>query len=220
MLERLKKTVCDANKALPAAGLVAGTSGNASQRDPETGLIAIKPSGVSFQDLTPEDIVIVDENGNLVEGDLKPSVDTASHCYVYRARKDVGGIVHTHSRYATVFAIRGEDIPVLTTLAADLYGKPIPVTGYATIGGEAIGEEIVSHIGNGSAVLLRNHGVFTIGRDAAQAVRSATYVEETAEVSYLSMVLGPVQPLDSAAIDEARTWYLKEYGQKPVGSGA
>lgn len=220
MLEELKKVVCDANKELPLAGLVSGTSGNVSQRDPKTGLIAIKPSGVNFHDLTPEDIAIVDGFGKQVEGPMKPSVDTASHCYVYRHRKDVGSIVHTHSRYATVFAIRGEPIPAVTTLAADLYGGSIPVTGYAVIGGEAIGQEIVKHIGDSSAVLLRNHGVFTIGADAAQAVRAATYVEETAEVTYLAMVLGPVEPLSPEAIRQAREWYLKEYGQEPVVSGA
>lgn len=220
MLEELKEIVCDANKQLPLAGLVAGTSGNVSQRDPETGLIAIKPSGVNFQSLTPQDIVIVDDRGNVIEGDLKPSVDTASHCYVYRHRDDVGGVVHTHSRYATVFAVRGEPIPVLTTLAADLFGKPIPVSGYAAIGDEAIGREIIKHIGDGSAVLLRSHGVFTIGSDCAQAVRAATYVEETAEVTYLSRVLGEIEPLDEAVVKEAREWYLKDYGQNAVGAGA
>ncbi|WEV64670.1 L-ribulose-5-phosphate 4-epimerase [Bifidobacterium sp. ESL0732] len=220
MLESLKTTVCQANKELPEAGLVSGTSGNVSQRDPESGLIAIKPSGVSFRNLKPSDIVIVDDQGNVIEGDLKPSVDTASHCVIYRERKDVNGIVHTHSRFATVFAIQGRPIPVLTTLSADLFGGPIPVTGYAAIGGEQIGHEVVKYIGSGSAVLLRNHGVFTIGGDAAQAVRAATYVEETAEVSYFATLAGDVQPLDTQAINEARQWYLKDYGQKPVSSGA
>lgn len=220
MLNSLKEIVCKANKELPQAGLVAGTSGNVSQRDPETGLIAIKPSGVSFNDLRPEDIVIVDVNGKKIEGDHKPSVDTASHCFVYRSLADVGGIVHTHSKYATVFAIRGEEIPVLTTLAADVFGQPIPVSGYATIGGEAIGQEIVNNLDGGSAVLLRNHGVFTVGSTAAQAVRSATYVEETAEVSYLAKVLGEVTPLDTEAVRQAREWYIEKYGQKPVKHGA
>lgn len=216
MLQSLKELVCDANRRLPEENLVVGTSGNVSQRDEKTGLIAIKPSGVKFHDLRPSDIVIVDENGKQVEGDLKPSVDTASHCLVYRKREDIGGIVHTHSRFATVFAIRGEPIPVLTTLAADLFGEPIPVTGYAAIGGEEIGEQVINNLGHGSAVLLRNHGVFTIGKDASQALRAAIYVEETAEVSYLAMLRGKVQELDMTTIAEARQWYLKDYGQGPL----
>ncbi len=220
MLDSLKAEICQANRDLVAAGLVVGTSGNVSARDPESGLVVIKPSGVAFDALTPADMSVVDVRGRLVAGPHRPSVDTASHCYVYRHREDVGGIVHTHSVFATTFAVRGEPIEPYTTTHAALFGGPIPVSGYAVIGEEEIGREIVEHIGAGSSVLIRSHGVFTIGRSASQALRAATYTEESAEVAYYALLRGDVPPLNADTVAASRSWYLGGYGQGPVGDGA
>lgn len=220
MLEELRRSVYKANMDLKKHGLVVGTSGNASGRDPETNLVVTKPSGVDFDELTPENLVVVDLDGNVVEGDLKPSVDTSSIVYVLRRRPDIHGVVHTHSPYATSFAIRGEAIPVLTTTHSALFGTPIPVSSYATIGGEDIGEQIVGNVGDGTAVLVRSHGVFTIGKDVFRALRSAMYVEESAEVAHLAAVRGPLEPLPDDVVADMRAWYLEGYGQKPVRSGS
>ncbi|WP_167133134.1 L-ribulose-5-phosphate 4-epimerase [Paramicrobacterium chengjingii] len=220
MLEELKHYVWKANLELQAHGLVVGTSGNVSARDVESGLVVIKPSGVSFNELTAEDMSVVDLHGAVVEGPYKPSVDTASHVYVYRHRSDIHGVVHTHSPYATSFAMRGEEVPVFTTTHAALFGAPIPVSEYAVIGEEEIGKEIVTHVGDGTAVLIKSHGVFTIGTDAQRALRSAQYTEECAEVAHLAMLRGEIKPLDDETIAASRSWYLKDYGQVPIGSGS
>lgn len=220
MLEELKQEIWQANQELAASGLVVGTSGNVSGRDPETGLFVIKPSGVSFADLRPEQMSVVDESGQPVEGPLKPSVDTLSHAYVYRARDDIHGVAHTHSRYATVFAVLGDAIPVLTTTHAALFGAPIPVSGYAVIGEEEIGKEIVSNVGEGTAVLIRSHGVFTIGSDWRKALRSAQYTEECAEVAHLARQVRTPEPLDDETVAASRDWYLHGYGQKAILSGS
>lgn len=210
----VRQMAFEANMALPKTGLVKWTSGNASARDPETGVIAIKPSGVLFDRLTPDNLVLVDADGAIVEGDLKPSVDTASHLYVYRHRPDVHGIVHTHSKYATAFAVQGMDIPVCTTTSACLFGGPIPCSGLATIGEEEIGREIVENIGDMQAILLRNHGVFTIGKTVYEALKNAVYVEEGAEAVFLAAQLGPMpQPLGDNVIAAGRQMYLNDYGQ-------
>lgn len=220
MLDSLKELVCQANLDLFAAGLVVGTSGNVSGRDTETGLVVIKPSGVSFASLRPEDMSVVDLSGAVVDGPYKPSVDTASHLYVYRERSDIQGVVHTHSPFATSFALRGEAIPVLTTTHACLFGAPIPITSYAVIGGEEIGREITAHVGQGTSVLMRSHGVFTIGATPQRALRAAEYTEEVAEAAHLAMTRGPVEPMAPEAVRAAREWYLADYGQKPIGDGS
>lgn len=220
MLDALKELVCQANLDLLAAGLVVGTSGNVSGRDRDTGLVVIKPSGVPFASLRPEDMSVVDLLGARVEGPYKPSVDTASHLYVYRERPDVHGVVHTHSPYATSFALRGEPIPVLTTTHACLFGAPIPITSYAVIGGDEIGREITTHVGEGTAVLMRSHGVFTIGADPHRALRAAEYTEEVAEAAHLAMMRGPVEPMAPEVVRAAREWYLADYGQRPIGEGS
>ena len=159
LLEELRTEVCAANKALLTEGLVTMTSGNVSGRDPESNLMVIKPSGVSFPDLTPESIVVLDMSGNVVEGEHGPSSDTATHLWVYRNRDDVHGMVHTHSNYATAFAAAGTPIPCVLTAIADEFGCDIPLGGYAAIGGKEIGEEILRSIGMSTAILMKNHGV-------------------------------------------------------------
>src|SRR5436305_3574369 len=148
MREQLKEVVYRWHLELPRHNLVVWTGGNVSARDPETGLVVIKPSGVRYEDLRPEQMVVLDVDGNQVEGGLKPSSDTASHLYIYRHRPDVGGVVHTHSRYATAFAAVGRPIPVVLTAMADEFGGPIPCAGFSLIGDESIGKLVVEGIGD------------------------------------------------------------------------
>ena len=213
MLERLKEEVYKLHLELPKNQLVVWTSGNVSARDPRTGYVVIKPSGVRYEDLRPEQMVVVDLDGQRIEGHLKPSSDTASHLYIYRHRPDVNGVVHTHSPYATAFAALGQPIPVYLTAMADEFGGPIPCAGFALIGGEEIGKQVVEHICNSPAVLLKNHGVFTIGPTAEAAVKAAVMVEDVARTVWLALQLG--QPDEIAAEDVARLHnrYTHDYGQ-------
>lgn len=213
MLEELKAVVCQANKSLVKHGLVRWTSGNVSAVDPATNFVVIKPSGVDFDTLTAEMMVVVDLNGNIIEGNLKPSVDTASHLYVYRHRKDILSITHTHSPYATSFAIRGESIPIYTTTSAAMFGQEVKCSGFARIGEEEIGSEIVELIGDNCAILIRNHGVFTVGSSVEKSVKSAVLLEETAEAVYLAKVLGPIEPLAEDVISAGYAVYHSNYGQ-------
>ena len=214
MLEELKKTVYELHLELPKNELITWTSGNVSARDPESGLVVIKPSGVTYEALRPEDHVVVNLDGDIIEGDLKPSSDTASHLYIYRHRSDVNGVVHTHSSYATAFAAQGRSIPVYLTAHADEFGCPIPCAGFALIGGEEIGQQVVEHIGSSAAVLLKNHGVFTIGSSAKAAVKAAVMVEDIARTVWLALQLGgapdEIAPED---VEKLHYRYTHVYGQ-------
>jgi L-ribulose-5-phosphate 4-epimerase len=195
MLEALRSEVCRWNRELPENGLVAWTSGNVSARDSASGLIVIKPSGVLYDDLTPEKMVVVDPGGKRVEGELNPSVDTATHLYIYRMRPDVGGVAHTHSTFATAFAAAGKPIPACLTAICDEFGGPIPVGAFAPIGGEEIGAVVVRAIGESPAILMQNHGVFAVGRDAAAAVKAAVMVEDAARTVFYALQLGKPIPI-------------------------
>jgi L-ribulose-5-phosphate 4-epimerase len=211
----LKEKVCQANKKLKENNLVRWTSGNVSYRIPETEFVIIKPSGVDFDDLTAELMVLVDLNGKVVEGELKPSVDTDSHLYVYRQIMNINCVIHTHSPFATSFAIRGEDLPSYTTTAANIFRHRVPCTGFASIGSEEIGKEIVKHIGDSPAVLLRNHGVFTVGESIEKALKAAVILEETAEYAYYALMQEPtIKPLSSEIIEMCHDFYSTSYGQK------
>jgi len=214
MLEALRKTVADLHALLPANELVAWTSGNVSGRDPESGHIVIKPSGVSFEDLGPENMVVVDANANVIEGQHKPSSDTATHCYVYRAMPEVGGIVHTHSPYATAWAALGRDIPCILTAMADEFGGPIPVGAYAQIGGEEIGREVVRSIGRSPAILMRSHGVFTVGPDVMAAVKAAVMTEDVARTMFYALQLGTPDIIPDDEVARAHRRYVEQYGQR------
>lgn len=213
MLENLKQRVYKMNMMLPKNNLVTMTSGNVSGRDHETNLVVIKPSGVLYDEMTPDDMVVVDLDGNVVEGKLKPSVDTATHLYVYRHRNDVNGIVHTHSPYATSFAALGRSIPVYLTAIADEFGCAIPVGPYAKIGGEEIGKAIVDYIGESPAILMKNHGVFTIGNSPEAALKAAVMVEDTAKTVHLSLLLGTPDVIPDEEVKRAHERYLTKYGQ-------
>jgi len=213
MLEKLKTELAELHLELPRHELVVWTSGNVSARDPETGLVVIKPSGIRYEELRPEQMVVVDLQGQVVEGDLKPSSDTASHLYIYRHRPDVGGVVHTHSPYATAFAAVGRPIPVVLTAIADEFGGPIPCGGFALIGGEAIGKVVIDSIGNSPAVLLKNHGVFTIGKTAEAAVKAAVMTEDNARTVWLALQLGTPGEIPTEEVAKLHHRYTKVYGQ-------
>ena len=213
MLEQLKEQLWKLHLELPKNGLVKWTGGNVSARDPESGLVVIKPSGVLYEDLRPEDHVVLDLQGNVVEGKLKPSSDTASHLYIYRQRPDVNGVVHTHSGYATAFAALGRPIPVYLTAMADEFGGPIPCAGFALIGGEEIGRQVVEHIGNSPAVLLKNHGVFTVGPNARAAVKAAVMTEDVARATWLALQLGQPDEIPAEDVAKLHHRYVHEYGQ-------
>jgi len=213
MLEAQKVELARLHQELPRHNLVVWTGGNVSVRDPETGLVAIKPSGVRYEDLTADKMVVLDLDGNQVEGDLKPSSDTWSHLYIYRHRPDVNGVVHTHSRYATAFAAVGRSIPVYLTAIADEFGVEIPCAGFALIGSEAIGAQVVEHIGNSSAVLLKNHGVFTVGPTAEAAVKSAVMVEDVAATVWMALQLGVPDVILAEDVAKLHERYMNVYGQ-------
>jgi L-ribulose-5-phosphate 4-epimerase len=212
-LPGLREEVWHCNLQLPANHLVRMTSGNVSGRDPRTNWVVIKPSGVAYEQLTPESLVIVDLDGQVIEGDLTPSIDTATHLYVYRNRPDVFGIVHTHSPYATSFAVLGQPIPPCLTTCG-MVGGGIPLGGYVPpIGQDDIGREMLRVIGDGYAVIMRSHGVFTIGCSASHATRVAVEVEEIALITHLAMLRGEPIVLSDEEV-AAITWiYDNKYGQ-------
>ena len=214
MLEALREQLYQLHLELPKNNLVAWTGGNVSARDPGTGYVVIKPSGVRYEQLRPEQMIVVDLDGKKIEGDLKPSSDTASHLYIYRHRSDVGGIVHTHSAYATAFAAVNKPIPVYLTAQADEFGGPIPCGGFALIGGEQIGRVVIESIGNSPAILLKNHGVFTIGGNAESAVKAAVMVEDVARTSWLALQLGQPDEIGTEDLKKLHDRYTQEYGQK------
>ncbi len=213
MLEKLREEVWRMNLELPKNRLVTMTSGNVSGRDKKTGYAVIKPSGISYEDLKPSHMVVVDLEGKIIEGSLKPSVDTPTHLYIYRHRGDVDGIVHTHSNYATSFAALGKSIPVYLTAMADEFGGSIPVGAYAKIGGEEIGEEIIKSIGDSPAILMKNHGVFTIGPSAKAALKTAVMLEDIAKTVFLALLQGTPDEISPEEVKRAHRRYKEKYGQ-------
>lgn len=218
-LLRLREAVCAGNLALPRSGLVAWTGGNLSARDPETGHVVIKPSGVLYDEMGPDDMVIVDLEGRIVHGTRGPSSDTASHLGVYRRRPDVMSIVHTHSRYATAFAATGRPIPCVLTAIADEFGGDVPVGGYASIGGNEIGDEIVRSIGDSPAILMKQHGVFTVGASINKALQAAVMVEDIARTVAVAEGLGELTRLPEDEIAANHDRYSNRYGTDAASEG-
>lgn len=212
-LEAIRHALVELHDELPRHNLVVWTGGNISARDPETNLVAIKPSGVRYGALTAESMVVLDLDGNVEEGGFKPSSDTASHLYIYRHRPDVFGIVHTHSRYATAFAAVGRPIPVSLTAQADEFGGEIPCAGFSLIGDESIGALVVEAIGRSPAILLKNHGVFTVGPSAVAAVKAAVMVEEIAATVWAALQIGSPDVLPDDAVEQLHRRYSTVYGQ-------
>ena len=213
MLEDLKQKVYEANMLLPKYGLVTFTWGNVSAVDRESGLVVIKPSGVDYETMKPEDMVVVELDGNRVEGKLKPSSDTPTHIELYKAFDNIGGIVHTHSRWATVFAQAGRGINAYGTTHGDYFYGEIPVTRLMTP--EEIAEEYEKETGKViaetfkdkdpdmiPAVLVNSHGPFTWGKDAAEAVHNAVVLEETAMMAYYTESLGKTAPMQQELLDK------------------
>ncbi|MGW9402826.1 L-ribulose-5-phosphate 4-epimerase [Arthrobacter sp. NPDC055585] len=214
-VDRLKAEVAALHAELVANELVVWTAGNISARVPGADLMVIKPSGVAYSDLTADAMVVTDLFGTLVEGDFAPSSDTAAHAYVYRHMEDIGGVVHTHSTYATAWAARAEPIPCVLTMMGDEFGGEIPVGPFALIGDDSIGEGIVQTLAasRSRAVLMQNHGPFTVGKDARSAVKTAVLCEEVARTVHISRQLGEPKPIEPAMIDSLYNRYQNVYGQ-------
>ncbi|WP_258725984.1 L-ribulose-5-phosphate 4-epimerase [Cellulomonas sp. NS3] len=227
VVARTREVVSTLHAELPRWGLVVWTAGNVSQRvvvDPAgpggDDLFVIKPSGVTYDELTPESMVVCDLDGALVDGSRAPSSDTAAHAYVYRHMPEVGGVVHTHSTYATAWAARAEPVPCVLTMMADEFGGDIPVGPFALIGDDSIGRGIVETLrdSRSPAVLMRNHGPFTIGKDAKAAVKAAVMVEEVARTVHISLQLGTPLPIGQADIDSLYARYQNVYGRTPAAT--
>ncbi len=214
-IERLRLEVCELHQELIRWNLVVWTAGNVSARVPGADLLVIKPSGVRYHELTPDKMAVCDLDGNLVDGDVTPSSDTISHAYVYRHLPEVGGIVHTHSSYATAWACRREPIPPVISMVADEFGGEIPVGPLARVGDDSIGRGIVETLtgSRSKAVLMANHGVFTIGKDALNAVKAAAMCEEVAKTVHLAKALGDPVLLPQDYIDFMNDRYQNIYGQ-------
>jgi L-ribulose-5-phosphate 4-epimerase len=215
IVDEVRRTVNALHQELVRYQLVAWTSGNLSARVPGQDLVVIKPSGVAFDDLTPESMVVVDLDANVVDGEHAPSSDTATHCFIYREMPQVGGVAHTHSAYATAWAARGEEIPCVLTAMADEFGGPIPVGPFARIGGEEIGRGVVETLSGhrSPAVLMHAHGVFTIGEDPRAAIKAAVMCEDVARTVHLARAFGDVPALEQDDIDALYERYQNVYGQ-------
>jgi L-ribulose-5-phosphate 4-epimerase len=215
-LDGIRRDVSALHAELPRNGLVVWTSGNLSARVPGADLMIIKPSGVAYDELTPEAMVVCDLSGAAVEGSLEPSSDAATHGYIYAHLPDVGSIVHTHSAYATAWAVRAEPIPCVMTAMADEFGGEIPVGPFALIGDEEIGRGVVETVAShrSPAVLMRNHGVFAVGANPRDAVKAAVMCEDAARIVHLARSLGPVEPLEPESIDALYARYQSVYGQR------
>ncbi len=216
VVTRVRREVALLHAELPRNGLVVWTAGNVSARVLGQELLVIKPSGVDYDELTPENMVVCDLEGRLVEGEHAPSSDTAAHAYVYKHMPEVNGVVHTHSTYATAWAARGEAIPCVLTMMADEFGGEIPVGPFALIGDDSIGHGIVSTLrGHRSkAVLMQNHGPFTVGASAEAAVKTAVLAEEVARTVHVARQLGEPLPIAQSDIDRLYDRYQNAYGQR------
>ncbi len=215
LVAELREIVSDLHAELPRNGLVAWTSGNVSARVPGADLMVIKPSGIGYDDLRPESMVVCDLDGNPVGDGFTPSSDTATHAYIYRHMPEVGGVVHTHSTYATAWAALGEPIPCVITAMADEFGGEIPLGPFALIGSDEIGRGVVATLAGhrSPAVLMRSHGVFTIGPAVRDAVKAAIMCEDVARTVHAARLLGPLKPLPQDQVDALHKRYKEDYGQ-------
>jgi L-ribulose-5-phosphate 4-epimerase len=215
-IEVIRRDLSVLHAELVRYALVAWTAGNISARVPGADLLVIKPSGVDYDELTPDSMIVCDLDGTVVEGDRSPSSDTAAHAFVYRALPNVAGVAHTHSPYASAWSARAEPIPCVLTAMADEFGGEIPVGPFALIGGDDIGMGIVETLAGhrSPAVLMQNHGVFTIGDSARSAVKAAVMCEDVARTVHLARQLGQPVPIEPAAVDSLYDRYQNVYGQR------
>jgi L-ribulose-5-phosphate 4-epimerase len=221
VIAAIRRDVCALHAELTRYQLVVWTAGNVSARVPGHDLLVIKPSGVSYDALTPENMVVCDLEGHVVDGEHAPSSDTEAQAYVYRHLPDVGGVVHTHSTYATAWAARGEPIPCVLTMVADEFGGEIPVGPFAIIGDDSIGRGIVETLrdSRSPAVLMQNHGVFSVGPTARAAVKAAVMCEDVARTVHIARQLGSPLPIDQSNINGLFDRYQNVYGQPGHGQG-
>jgi L-ribulose-5-phosphate 4-epimerase len=215
-IARLRREVCGLHAQLTRYQLVVWTAGNVSARVPGQDLLVIKPSGVAYDELTPENMVVCDLQGRVVEGEHSPSSDTEAQAYVYRELPEVGGVVHTHSTYATAWAARGEAVPCVLTMVADEFGGEIPVGPFAIIGDDSIGRGIVETLrgSRSPAVLMQNHGVFAVGPTARDAVKAAVMCEDVARTVHVARQLGEPIAVPQPVVDQLYERYQNVYGQR------
>jgi len=213
VLEELKAEVLKSALALKQNGLVSLSGGNVTGRDPETGYLVITPSGVEYEELEPGDMVVVDIDGKVIEGKMKPSVDMMGLLYIFRHRPDINGVIHTHSPYATSFAVLGEGIPCALTTLANEVGSDVPCAPYSRPGSETIGIQVVDHIGDSNACLLQGHGVISVGTNVRHALVAAVMCEDAAKVIYQARTMGTVNRLPEEEITYCRELFLNTYGQ-------
>ncbi|WP_448515959.1 L-ribulose-5-phosphate 4-epimerase [Pseudothermotoga sp.] len=211
MYEEIRKDLHEAHLTLEKYGLVAYTSGNVSVRVKEH--VIIKPSGVPYSLLRPEDYVVVDLDGNIVEGSKNPSIDTATHLYLYRNINWAKSIIHTHSTFATVWAVAEKPIPVLCTAHADVFGEEIPLSEYAPVGSEAIAKAVLKVLGKSGVVLLRKHGVMVVGSSLDDAIKKAIFLEEVAKIAYFAQTMTVPVPLAKDEVERLYLQYHTKYGQ-------
>ncbi len=211
MYEEIRKDLHEAHLTLEKYGLVAYTSGNVSVRVKEH--VIIKPSGVPYSLLRPEDYVVVDLDGNIIEGNKKPSIDTATHLYLYRNIEWAKSIIHTHSTFATVWAVAEKPIPVLCTAHADVFGEEIPLSEYAPVGSEAIAKAVLKVLGKSGVVLLRKHGVMVVGNSLDDAIKKAIFLEEVAKIAYFAQTMTVPVPLAKDEVERLYLQYHTKYGQ-------
>jgi L-fuculose-phosphate aldolase len=210
-METQRQAIVDYGKKMLASGLTTGTGGNLSVRDPENGLIALSPSGVEYPAMSPEDVVLVDPDGAIVEGGRKPSSETGFHLALYQKRPDIGAVVHTHSIYATTLACLHWEIPAVHYLVG-FAGKKVPLAPYATFGTEALARRVAEGIGKGNAVLMANHGLVAIGADLAAAFACAEEIELVARIYYQARCAGTPRLIDDAEMDRVIEKF-KSYGK-------
>lgn len=215
-LREVREQVADLHAELVRYGLVVWTAGNVSARVPGADLLVIKPSGVSYDDLSADNMIVCDLDGEVVEGDCSPSSDTEAHAYVYRHMPEVGGVVHTHSTYAVAWACRAEPVPCVLTAMADEFGGEIPIGPFALIGSDAIGRGIVETLrgSRSPAVLMKNHGPFTVGRTARAAVKAAVMCEDVCRTVHIARQVGAPAPIAQADVDRLYDRYQNVYGQR------
>jgi L-ribulose-5-phosphate 4-epimerase len=213
-LKALKKAVWEANQGIYRAGLVTMHSGNASGIDRARGLVVIKPSGMDYDKMRPSDMVVTDLKGKSIDSEWRPSVDLPHHLYLYKHRPDIGGVIHTHSNYATSFALLGRSIPAYLTAIADEFGGEIPCVPYIDNHKDNIGQAILKHIGQSPAVLLANHGAFAIGKTPRDALKAAVMLEDVAHTCHLALLKGDPKPLPPAEVKKWFDRYHSSYGQK------
>jgi L-ribulose-5-phosphate 4-epimerase len=209
--EEIRKDLHEAHLTLEKYGLVAYTSGNVSVRVKEH--VIIKPSGVPYSLLKPEDYVVVDLDGNIIEGNKKPSIDTATHLYLYRNIEWAKSIIHTHSTFATVWAVAEKPIPVLCTAHADFFGEEIPLSEYAPVGSEAIAKAVLKVLGKSGVVLLRKHGVMVVGNSLDDVIKKAIFLEEVAKIAYFAQTMTVPVPLAKDEVERLYLQYHTKYGQ-------